>query len=305
MHRRLDIGPASSVGRSPVIRGSRSDGRHEHKRAVHLLGQSECLSGALPPLTYQPRPRRGIELPAGQTVGTNTGPGTLPFPTRPETILPDNLTSEFKNSLEEGPAGEFVWRYRGSDGELVYRYRPASGLLSDISAEWSGRGSGFQPCVAGGPYFATESPAGVAVPDRAHVSCVAYATANRWSRSGRWRTAAQRRGSLTRCGCGRSRSWWMWRARDRTFAELRVGKAVGVAEPRLVTLPYLAGAEQRPAMLVRGPGGSAAVRVRTAGPLPQQRVRILVCESGGRRRRDAERRRPVRAQDERRAEPDF
>ncbi len=37
------------------------------------------------------------------------------------------------------------------------------------------------------------------------------------------------------------------------IGEFRIGKVVGVADPRLVTLPYLVGAEQRPAVLVAGP----------------------------------------------------
>ena len=35
--------------------------------------------------------------------------------------------------------------------------------------------------------------------------------------------------------------------------EVRVGRAVGLERPRLVTLPYLAGGPQRPAVVVSGP----------------------------------------------------
>ena len=37
------------------------------------------------------------------------------------------------------------------------------------------------------------------------------------------------------------------------MGEFRIGKVASVADPRLVTLPYLVGAEQRPAVLVTGP----------------------------------------------------
>ncbi len=37
------------------------------------------------------------------------------------------------------------------------------------------------------------------------------------------------------------------------IGEFRIGKVVGLTDPRLVTLPYLVGAEQRPAVLVAGP----------------------------------------------------
>lgn len=75
---------------------------------------------ALAPLTFEPRPKRGVAPFRGQATGTNTGPGTLPFPTREETILPDNLTADFKTTLEQ-QGEEYAFRYRGADGELVYR----------------------------------------------------------------------------------------------------------------------------------------------------------------------------------------
>ena len=52
------------------------------------------------PLYFTPRPHRGIPMFPGQGTGTNTGPGKLPFPTREQTILPDNLTEEFTTSVQ-------------------------------------------------------------------------------------------------------------------------------------------------------------------------------------------------------------
>nr|HQH73695.1 hypothetical protein [bacterium] len=43
------------------------------------------------PLKFQPRPERGVDPFPGQSAGANTGPGRLPFPTREETILPENF----------------------------------------------------------------------------------------------------------------------------------------------------------------------------------------------------------------------
>ncbi len=50
------------------------------------------------PLSFAPRPQRGIDPFPGQSPGANTGPGRLPFPTRPETILPDNLTTDYRTN---------------------------------------------------------------------------------------------------------------------------------------------------------------------------------------------------------------
>ncbi|KPK34347.1 MAG: hypothetical protein AMJ65_18390, partial [Phycisphaerae bacterium SG8_4] len=59
-------------------------------------------------LSFEPRPKRGIDPFGGQSPGANTGPGRLPFPTREQTILPDNLTSDFSTRLEK--AGE-LWQF--------------------------------------------------------------------------------------------------------------------------------------------------------------------------------------------------
>ena len=42
----------------------------------------------LKPLNFKPQPKRNLKPFRGQIAGLNTGPGTLPFPTREETILP-------------------------------------------------------------------------------------------------------------------------------------------------------------------------------------------------------------------------
>ena len=74
----------------------------------------------LPPLTFEPRPKRGIDLFPGQDPGLNTGPGRLPFPTRPETILPENTQTRFKNSIERSGDDTFRFEYKGKDADLVY-----------------------------------------------------------------------------------------------------------------------------------------------------------------------------------------
>ena len=222
-------------------------GRNEDDRVLHFDNLA-VYEEPLPPLEFEPRPKRGIDLPEGQTVGTNIGPGRLPFPTRAETILPDNLTDRFEVSLESA-GGEFVFRYRGDDGELVYRYRPATGTLGDVTAEWVGRSSPFRPLVDGGVYFATES--GSAPPEKIEaVSCRREGDAV----TSTWKcTLGQRAAEVTY-------SFRLWqkslvvdvRCPGGEIGEFRVGKAVGVEEPRLVTVPYLVGDQHRPAVLVTG-----------------------------------------------------
>lgn len=76
------------------------------------------------PLSFEPRPKRGIDPFPGQSPGANTGPGRLPFPTREQTILPDNLTTDFVVDLER--VGE-SWRFRYRDAETRLEYEVRAG----------------------------------------------------------------------------------------------------------------------------------------------------------------------------------
>ena len=155
VHRRLTPEQIHTLGDRPRLVGIEIVGGRNPSDRTLYFDNLAVYQEPLVPLTFQPRARRGIALPDGQTVGNNCGPGTLPFPTREQTILPDNLTQQFTTSVDEPTRGEFVFRYAGDDGELIYRYRPQTGTLSDISAQWPGRGGVFQPCTGGGGYFWT------------------------------------------------------------------------------------------------------------------------------------------------------
>ena len=113
----------------------------------------------LPPLSFEPRRKRNLTLPEGQTVGTNTGPGVLPFPNREETILPTNLAKNSKSTLE-AKDGRYTFRYTGDDGELTYVYTPKTGRLDDVTAQWKGRDGEFSlrfTAAASGSSARTES----------------------------------------------------------------------------------------------------------------------------------------------------
>lgn len=104
----------------------------------------------LSPLTFDPRPARNLTPFPGQNHGLNgTGPGTLPFPTREETILPSNFVSEYENSVRESGPGEYEFSYSGKDCRLKYVYRPARGDLGEIVAYVNGR-KACVPMAGGG-----------------------------------------------------------------------------------------------------------------------------------------------------------
>nr|MCR5163767.1 hypothetical protein [Thermoguttaceae bacterium] len=106
------------------------------------------------PLTFKPRPKRGVVIPQ-QIQGVNTGEGTLPFPTRPETIQPVNKEAGFQN--DAGPASDAAqapaWRfqYSAADGQLEYRiaFQPDQNPWSCVSASWNGS-EPFFPLTNGG-----------------------------------------------------------------------------------------------------------------------------------------------------------
>lgn len=251
MHARLSPTQLAALGDRVVFEGiSVTGGRNKAERTLYFDNLS-FYREQLPPLTFAPRPARGVEPFPGQSPGTNTGPGKLPFPTREQTILPDNLTPDFKTGLESSDH-VFEFHYRGADGHLTYRYRPASGTLGDVTACWEGRGGPFQPLADGGIRLAAKDETTGRVPDKIElVDC---------------RRVKDTAVSVWRCTLGRQttevtytlRLWQKSlvidvRCLGGLVAEFNVGKAVDVAQPRLVTLPFLTGDQQRPAVLVTGP----------------------------------------------------
>ncbi|MBM3879169.1 MAG: hypothetical protein FJ387_05550 [Verrucomicrobia bacterium] len=90
----------------------------------------------LAPLDFAPRPQRNLTLFEGQSPGANTGPGTLPFPTRAETILPMHFGGPYTNWVA-ALNSSFAFHYRGEDGEVTYGFSPRQGLAG-LSASCNG-----------------------------------------------------------------------------------------------------------------------------------------------------------------------
>ena len=260
MHRQLSPEQVAALKEGATLVGLEfTNGRNKEDRVLFLDNLS-VYQEQLPPLNFEPRPKRGVDPFPGQSPGLNTGPGRLPFPTREETILPDNLTEKFETRLEGphppasslagGRGGAFVFTYRGADGTLTYRYTPATGTLSDVTVQWEGRGEVFQPLADGGVLFATD--AGTAAPEKLeNLSCerVGETVVARWRL-----TLGERTAEVTYT----FRLWQKSLVVDvkclgGEIGEFRIGRAVGVENPRLVTLPYLTFRANRPAVLVTGP----------------------------------------------------
>ena len=231
--------------------GIKIDNCHNESDRVIYLDNLACYQEPLPPLTFEPRRRRGVEMFPGQTVGTNTGPGRLPFPIREETILPDNLAPDFETTLvRDGSA--YVFRYQGADGVLEYRYSPQRGDLGDVTAQWRGRGEAFRPLAAGGARFSVDGSARAVPAERTEVvECTqvgdTVASTCRLTLGGRAALVTY--------------TFRLWqkslvidvKCLGGEVGQVAFGGAVGSDSPRLVTIPYLVGEASRPAALVMGP----------------------------------------------------
>jgi hypothetical protein len=89
------------------------------------------------PLTFEPRPKRGIDPFPGQSAGANTGPGRLPFPTRAETILPENYTTDFTTKLQQ--AGDaWCFAYQDADTRLEYELKPGASFWGPVTVKLNG-----------------------------------------------------------------------------------------------------------------------------------------------------------------------
>ena len=249
LHRRLSPDQMTRIEGGAALTGIKvTGGRNKEDRVVYLDNLA-VYAEQFEPLSFDPRPQRGIAMFPGQGVGTNTGPGTLPFPTRPETILPANSVKDFTTRLRE--AGEaFVFTYEGTDGTLTYRLEPRTGTFGDITAQWQGRGDTFRPCVEGGAWLV--SAAGPVAPKAAEHLGTSRQDDTVQSR---WRLSADEALSEV------TYTYRLWAkslvidvvATGGQVAEVRYGHAEGLNNPRLVTNPFYPASRGRPAVAVSGP----------------------------------------------------
>jgi hypothetical protein len=248
MHRKLNADEQAKLKDGALFVGLEITNGHNRDDRVIYFDNLAIYKESLLPLSFPPRRKRGVDPFPGQSAGINTGPGRLPFATREETILPDNLAKDFKVTLAKS-GSTFVFTYRGHDGELQYRYEPKTGTLGDVSARWSGRGGPFQPMAGGGVFFAAGNQS--VPPDKLellHCERVADTVVSRWRCTVGNRTAEV------------AYTFRLWqkslvvdvKCLGGAVGEFRIGQAMGLGQPRLVTLPYMGFAGTRPAVVVAG-----------------------------------------------------
>jgi hypothetical protein len=252
LHRRLEPRQISAVQKGASLTGITIAGGRNREDRVLYLDNLAVFSEVFKPLTFQPRPSRGIELPPGVIPGTNTGPDRLPFPNCPQTILPDNLTGNFRTTVK-ADGNTYLFTYAGDDGTLTYRLEPGTGTWSDLSVRWADQAERILPCAEGG--IMLETSKGPALPLKAThqgSKLVGDTVESRWSLS-----AGESAADVTY-------TYRLWNkslvidtfAPGGTVAEVRFGRATGLKSPRLVTNPFYPAHGGRPAVAVSGPAES-------------------------------------------------
>ncbi len=197
----------------------------------------------LEPLRFQPQPKRNLKPFRGQIVGLNTGPGTLPFPTREETILPANLEKNFQVSVTEIGPNRFELAYSGKDAKVVYRYRPETGNLGELMVSVDG-GTPFQPMASGGVRFVDTAKGQVAKGKLLSARLDGKTVKVKFQMGSR---IADYRLQLW----GKSLVLDVW-CDGGEATELDFGRVSGVSNPKLITIPYLTYGSTNPRVLLSG-----------------------------------------------------
>lgn len=253
-HRRLDPAQLERVARGAALAAIEvSGGSNTEDRAI-FLNSLAVFTEPFEPLTFAPRPQRGARVFPSCDPGMNTGPGTLPFPNTPLTIVPRDPTPSTVRVVT-GQAGRHHLVRDGADGRLEVRLPARLGAWDELAVRWGEDGEWASVGLGGGLYFAPATPADA--PARAETEEVTVTAgadgvtcAGRLTHGGR-SIDAQLRFHLA----GKSLVIDV-QAGAGEIAEVRFGATRGFANPRPVTLPYYTYGDgdglARPTVIVSG-----------------------------------------------------
>ncbi|HZT32301.1 MAG TPA: hypothetical protein VFA33_20605 [Bryobacteraceae bacterium] len=241
IHRKLPAGIAKEMVLPARFSGLEIDKTTNTDPRYFFCDSLAFYQEDLHPLTFQPQPKRNLRPFHGQIVGTNTGPGTLPFPTREETILPSNFEKDFQVSARAAGRNRFEFRYQGRDAVVVYEYRPANGGLSEITAGVDG-GPAFHPLDGGGLRFADTPEGSVARGDLLEAGLdggVVTARFRMGSRIAEYQLRLWQKSLVLDVWCDGGEA-----------TGLDFGRVSGVSRPRLITVPYITYGATNPRVLL-------------------------------------------------------
>lgn len=153
LHWRLSVEQTAALGEGGSLAAIVVSGVTIPEERVLYFDNLAAYKEVLEPLAFEPRPRRNLTLFAGQSPGLNTGPTTLPFPTREQTILPQLVEPPGKVTLNR-QGGAYVFTYTGGSETIAYRYEPRRGDLGDVTLKLADEA--LEPMAGGGARFALD-----------------------------------------------------------------------------------------------------------------------------------------------------
>lgn len=235
-HRRLDAQLIPRVARGATLLSlTVTNGRNAEERAL-FFNSLAVFTEAFAPLAFAPRPQRGVRLFSACDPGANTGPGTLPFPDTPLTIVPrDPVASVIR--VAKSSTGRYLLIRDGEDGRLEIRLPSKAGAWDDLAVRWADTGDWVSVALGGGLYFAPETskaPAARATAEEIQITTdgksVTYA--------GKLLCGARASNAQIRFHLVGKSLVMDIQADGGQIHEVRFGATRGFADPRLVTLPY-------------------------------------------------------------------
>lgn len=253
-HRRLTADQIVRVTKgAKLLSLSVTNGRNTDDRIIYLNSLA-VFTETFPPLSFAPRSRRGVQLFPACNPGANTGPGVLPFPDTPLTVIPrDSMPSVIR--VAKSSSGHYLLVRDGEDGRLEVRLPLKVGDWDDLAMRWNHSTDWVSVCSGGGFYFVPQE--GQTTPSRATAEDTRITTDGK-SVTYTGRLSASNRVSTVELRfhlVGKSLVMDM-QADGGQIAEVRLGATKGFKDPRPITLPYYtygySDSLARPAVLVSG-----------------------------------------------------
>jgi hypothetical protein len=253
-HRRLEPGQTARVAGGAKLLGIEiAGGRNAEERAIYLNSLA-VFTETFTPLEFASRRQRGARVFPACDPGANTGPGALPFPDTPLTIVPRDSAPSVAR-VAKGESGRFYLVRDGEDGRLEVRLPAKLGAWDDLELRWND-GGWAQVALGGGLYFA--APGATGTLSRAASETAEVATDGKSVTCAGRLTAPDGRVSDARVRyqlVGKSLVMDI-QADGGEIGEVRFGATRGFAQPRPVTFPYYtygySDGLARPAVIVSG-----------------------------------------------------
>lgn len=242
IHRKVPADAMKQIAFPASVSGIEISGIRNRSPRYFFCDSLAFYAEELKPLEFKAQPKRNLAPYRGQIAGLNTGDGRLPFPTREETILPVNR-ARFEAAVREVSPGRFELEYKGADATVKYDYAPRTGNLGEITASVNGVAA-FRPMDGGGVRFAGEDAKTPAEGQLVSASLANDAITAKFRYGAREVEYALRLWQ-------KSLVLDVWCAGGEA-AELSFGRAAGVAQPKLITVPYITYGSTNPRVLMSG-----------------------------------------------------